>query len=74
MPKARKYYTLISKYSQPGGTWAAEFGDYSRGIVQGEKREYEYNSELAGKMMEYKIIETGDKQAEINAAIAELNS
>jgi hypothetical protein len=75
MPK--KYYTLVSKdVNNSADTWAIEFGDYSRGIVSDEMREYRYNNALKNEgeeRREYKIISSGDSQAEIEAAVKELN-
>lgn len=73
----KKYYTLVSKdLNNPKDIWTIEFGDYSRGIVQDEMREYRYNNALQNEgeeKREYKIITSGDSQAEIEAAVAELN-
>jgi hypothetical protein len=75
MPK--KYYTLVSKdVNNSADPWTIEFGDYSRGIVSGEMREYRYNNALQNEgeeRREYKIISSGDSQAEIEAAVKELN-
>lgn len=72
-----KYYTLVSKdINNSKDIWAIEFGDYSRGIVQDEMREYRYNNALQNdgeERREYKIITSGDLQADIEAAVAYLN-
>jgi hypothetical protein len=73
----KRYYTLVSKdMNNPADTWVIEFGAYSRGVVQDEMREYRYNDALKNEgeeRREYKIITSGDKQAEIEAAVSQLN-
>lgn len=58
---SKKYYTLLLKYD---GQWCAEFGDYKKSVVEGEKEFHE------GKK---KIICTNHDQKSIDSAIAELN-
>jgi hypothetical protein len=74
---SKKYYTLVSKdVNNSADPWTIEFGDYSRGIVSGEMREYRYNNALRNEgeeRREYKIISSGDSQSEIEAVVKELN-
>jgi hypothetical protein len=68
-----KYYTMMVK--EPGGEWAPEFGDYSRALVADEMRcakncvGYGYGFVKGTK---FKLVATGEKQAEIEAAVAKL--
>lgn len=64
----KKYYSLITRDSS--GTWAVEFGDYDREIVQAECEYMYFNTEL--KRRDMKIICTGDSQACIEAKLNEL--
>lgn len=57
----RKHYTLLDPDGRP------QFGDYSRAVVKQELEDMAYSE---GKpKSRYKIIESGDTQEEINAAI-----
>ncbi|PDT45336.1 hypothetical protein CO661_24030 [Sinorhizobium fredii] len=66
----RKYYTLVSIDGSPGCKWAIEFGDYNCTTVEDERDDF---LDRGWKRRELKIITTGDTQAEIDAAVAELN-
>jgi hypothetical protein len=66
----RRYFTLVSIDGSPGCPWSPEFGDYDRRIVEGELDDYR---DRGWKAKELKIIETGDTQAEIDAAVRDLN-
>lgn len=66
----RKYHTLVSIDGSPGCLWAIEFGDYDRANVEAEYQEFRDNG---WKKSELKIITTGDKQADILAALETLN-
>ncbi|AGC35516.1 hypothetical protein RHEph01_gp005 [Rhizobium phage RHEph01] len=66
--KPRKYYTLVALVD---GRWGIQFGAYERGDVVAERAAYIENGEA--KARELKIITTGDKVEEINAAVAKLN-
>jgi hypothetical protein len=70
---ARTYYTLVSRNwaSQYDSTWAIEFGDYDRSVVQAERDDYR---DHGCKARNLRIISSGDSQAEINAAVAALNA
>lgn len=64
--KAKSYYSLLIKDS---GKWMIHFGDYDREVVEDEQADVK-GSEPKAKT---KIIRTGGTQAEIDAAVDELN-
>ena len=68
---ARKYYTLCTRED---GVWAPQFGDYSREVVEQERDDYRDSSHQTYKARDLRIITSGDKQADINAAVAKLNA
>lgn len=74
-----KYHTLLSKSAAPSDTWAIEFGSYDKEEVKEEMRERDYqDNQMTGRVhpsqrIQYKIITTGDTQAEIQAKVDELN-
>ena len=63
---ARKYYTLAI---WDGAQWGPQFGDYNREVVAQERADS--YAEYLGRHA--KIIATGPKKADIEAAIAKLN-
>lgn len=65
---ARKYYTLCIRED---GIWAQQFGDYDRMTVSFEVDCLRERGSI--KKGDYKILTTGPKQADINAAVAALN-
>lgn len=74
---ARKYYTVV-EFAH--GSWSPQFGDYEREVVQDELddrwdalRYLLPSNERRRKADTFKIITTGDKQADIDAAVAKLN-
>ncbi|RVP18165.1 hypothetical protein [Sinorhizobium meliloti] len=67
---SKPYHVLVSVDGSPGCKWAVEFGDYDETTV---KQEFADMRDQGWKRRELKIITTGDTQAEINAAVAELN-
>jgi len=67
---ARKYFTLVSIDGSPNCPWAIEFGDYDHDTVWDE---YLDMRDRGWKRSELKILTTGDKQADIDAAVALLN-
>jgi hypothetical protein len=67
---AKKYYTLAIKPNFEGAIWGPQFGDYDREVVA---QELEDTKDQWLKGSKFKIIKTGDKQADIDAKIAELN-
>lgn len=71
MPK--RYYTLLSR--EPRQQWCIAFGDYSRRTVGDEMADMRYEATRGGRHTntEYRIIITGDAQAEIRRAVEELN-
>lgn len=71
----RKYYTLLSKGNEVhhNGEWVIEFGDYDRETVEAERDEQRDAAKARQERVSFKIITTGDKQADINAAVAKLN-
>lgn len=66
----RKYFTLLTIDGTPGCPWSIQFGDYDCPTVEDERDDY---LDHGWKRRELKIITTGDTQAEIEAAVAELN-
>ena len=61
-----RYYSLLI---HSNGAWGVEFGDYDREEVEAERDSY-----LDGNTGERtRIIRTSDQQADIDAAVAELN-
>ncbi|MQW73435.1 hypothetical protein GHK50_20930 [Sinorhizobium medicae] len=66
----RKYHTLVVIDGTPGCRWSPEFGDYDLETVKDERDDY---LDRGWKRRELQIITTGDTQAEIDAAVAELN-
>lgn len=69
MARKRVYYTLVLR-DDGDRRWRPEFGDYDRSSVQAEMESY---TEHAYLKKNAKIITSGDKQAEIDAAVAQLN-
>lgn len=69
---AKQYYTLLER-SKDGILWSPQFGDYDRAVVaqEGDDRR-ESGSWIEGTKL--KIIATGDKQSDIDVAIAALNA
>jgi hypothetical protein len=67
---ARKYYTLIQRID---GRWFPQFGDYDRAVVD-EERQGMRDAHDAPRASDLKVITTGPKQADINAAIEKLNA
>lgn len=65
---SRKYHSLISR--TPNEKWALEFGDYSKDVVLAERDDMKTS---ADKGTQFRVITTGDKQAEISAAVEKLN-
>lgn len=66
----KRYFTLVVREA---GVWAPQFGDYDREVVE-EEREVSLYSDSTLRRADCKIITSGDRQADIDAAIAKLNS
>lgn len=64
---AKMYYTLLTRENAKD-KWSVEFGSYEKKEVEYEKEEYK------DKGVKTKIIKTGDKQANIDKAVNELNA
>lgn len=64
---SRHYFTLAVRYD---GRWCPEFGDYKRAVIVSERDDFR---EHKIKAKDLKIIKTGDRAADISAAIAKLN-
>ena len=71
--KPRSYYSLLSR-ELPYGRWGIEFGDYDRRTVSDELGEYRAKARLHERKEEFKIIKTGETQAEIDAEVSQLNA
>lgn len=65
----RTYFTLCERGDD--GVWRAEFGDYDRETVEAERADYRDHGKRAKTL---KIVRSGDTQAEIEAAVKELNA
>lgn len=67
----KTYYSLVER--RANGQWGPQFGDYDKEAVEAERRDMLYSGagRLRGK--DLKIIKTGDRQADIDAAVAKLN-
>jgi hypothetical protein len=73
---ARRYFTLAVRWHwEEAGVlhsrWSPEFGDYDREVVESERDDYRSRD---FKARDLKIISTGDKQSDIDAAIMKLNN
>ena len=68
---SKPYYTLLTR-DGVCDPWAITFGDYSKEVVEQELSDMR-DSDLTMKRDNAKIIKTGDKQADIVAAVAKLN-
>jgi len=66
---ARTYYTLAVRDTATDA-WAAEFGAYDKDDVTAERTDYIWHGTPPRNV---KVIKSGAKQADINAAIAKLN-
>lgn len=64
----KKYYTLVT--CEDGGPWAVQFGDYDKQTVRDEQEDY-CDGGIPRRYT--KIITSGDSQADIDAAVKELN-
>lgn len=69
--KSKRYYSLAMSLDN-GITWGPDFGDYSRSVVQQELTDRKASGDHDPRTC-YKIISSGDTQAEIDTAIAKLN-
>jgi len=65
---ARKYFTLAVREA---GQWSPQFGDYDRETVEAERDDYRDHGH---KVRDLRIVQSGDTQAAIDAAIAKLNA
>ena len=70
MAKRRAYFTLLSK-GPDDDRWSIEFGDYDRNTVRDERDDMKDGHYCDHR---FRIIETGDTQAELDAAVALLNA
>ena len=66
---SHRYFTLLSR-DPSDGIWAIEFGDYNRGCVVAELEDY---LDHDYRRADLRIIQTGDDQASIDEAVANLN-
>ncbi|RWP18983.1 MAG: hypothetical protein EOR00_09605 [Mesorhizobium sp.] len=66
---ARKYHTLLTK-DAPTDPWAIAFGDYDLWSVEEERDDHVGRG---WKRSQLKIITTGSRQRDIDAAVAALN-
>lgn len=67
---AKRYYTLAVKPNNEGQQWSPQFGDYDREVVVQEQRDTKDDWPKGSK---FKVLTTGGRQADINAAIDALN-
>lgn len=68
---SRPYFTLVER--QPDGPWTPQFGDYDKECVENERRDMLRSAVGRIRAKDLKIIRSGARQADINAAIAKLN-
>lgn len=66
-----KYYTLVVK--EPQGLWSAQFGDWDRATVRDEERDMRQGGGWI-RGTKTKVICTGPRQTDVDAAIAALNA
>lgn len=66
---ARKYYSLLQRVN---GKWTIQFGDYDRQVVA-DVADDMWDQGIGTKRADLKIITTGPKQSDIEAAVAKLN-
>ncbi len=67
---SRQYHSLLlNSGTADAPQWGVEFGDYVKRVVQEERDEYRRDHPAKA----LRIITTGDKQADIAAAVASLN-
>lgn len=64
----KQYHTLLAREH---GRWAIQFGDFDRATVIAERDDYKDAGTYL--LREMKVITTGPRQAEIDAAVAKLN-
>ncbi len=64
----RPYFVLVSRDSADSA-WGVEFGDYDKETVQDEREAFRDTCPSAN----LRILRTGDKQADIDSAVAALN-
>jgi hypothetical protein len=69
-PKSRAYYTLAVRED---GQWSPQFGDYSKSVVEQERDDI-CDGYGGPKKKDTRILKTGARQAELNAAIRALNT
>lgn len=65
----KSYHSLLTR-DGAGEPWAIAFGDYDHDVVKDERADY---LDHDYKARDLKIITTGDQQADIEAAVRELN-
>lgn len=65
----RTYYTLVER-EEPGTPWFIQFGDYDRETVEAERAEF---IDKGFRAKNLKILRSGDRQADVEAAVARLN-
>jgi hypothetical protein len=64
----KTYYTLVT--NEDGAGWAPQFGDYDREVVEAEQDDY-CDGGIPRRCT--RIIKSGDRQADIQAKVDELN-
>ncbi len=67
----RQYHSLLTRDSA-SAPWGIAFGDYSKAVVQQELVDLIDSGEA--KRSNSKIITTGSRQQDINAAVLQLNA
>lgn len=71
----KAYWTLAIRWPTRlggAGSWTPEFGSYDRADVTGELESYLDGGDL--RRAEMRIVRSGDRQADIDAAVAALNA
>jgi len=67
----RVYYTLAVYPKAEGQQWSPQFGDYDKAVVVQEMHDTKRDWPKGSK---FRVIKTGDSQADVNAGIDALNS
>jgi hypothetical protein len=69
--KGKSYWALLER--QPNGTWAVAFGDWSKDVVQQERRDM-HESFPNPKLKDLKVVETDGTDADAMRWCRELNA
>ena len=68
----RRYHTLVSRPRDKSAPWVPQFGDYDREGVVDEMADMSDNAAYDDDV--FRIVASGDTQAEIDAAVRAINA